>query len=245
MAFRCTFGQINLLICRFSLHSQVPCVGTLCATPVGQGGSGQGGMLWYVRAYGANCQLTAKQAQANNVTQTNSHNQPEREVNQKQNAGNWPPAFTGLPGRTGPGHIAHWFYLLIRTLCCFYLIFMPAAISISVIELSLSRQVLVVPAPGGGEGLWLVLVGCPVVRLSTVWRLACPNVHSFAYRSMSKMVLRLIGVGQHPEVYKVMDVDGDANAGHIPEKGCGCFCSREREVRRGHSLANWFNWRWD
>lgn len=46
-----------------------------------------GGVLWHVRAYGANCQLTAKQAQANNVTQTNSHNQPEREVNQKQNAG--------------------------------------------------------------------------------------------------------------------------------------------------------------
>lgn len=51
------------------------------------GAGWNGGVLWHVRAYGANCQLTAKQAQANNVTQTNSHNQQEREVNQKQNAG--------------------------------------------------------------------------------------------------------------------------------------------------------------
>lgn len=47
---------------------------------------------------------------------------------------------------------------------------------------------------------------------------------------MSKMVLRLIGVGQHPEVYKVMDVDGDANAGHIPEKGCGCCWSGDGKL---------------
>lgn len=48
---------------------------------------------------------------------------------------------------------------------------------------------------------------------------------------MSKMVLRLIGVGQHPKVYKVMDVSVDAeaeadpdynsDAGHGHEKGCG------------------------
>lgn len=244
MAFRCTFGQINLLTCRFSLHSQVPCVGTLCATPVGQGGMGAYCGMYVRMAPIANWPQN-KHRQTTSPKQTHTISRRGKLIKNKTPAGNWLPPFTGLAGRTGPGHIAHWFYLLIRTLCCFYLIFMPAAISISVIELSLSRQLLVVLAPGRGAELWLVLVGCPVVHLSTFWRLACPIVHPFAYRSMSKMVLRLIGVGQHPEVYKVMDVDGDANAGHIPEKGCGCFRSREREVRSGHSLANWFNWRLD
>lgn len=115
-----------------------------------------------------------KHRQTTSPKQTRTISRRGKLIKNKTPAGNWLPPFTGLAGRTGPGHIAHWFYLLIRTLCCFYLIFMPAAISISVIELSLSRQLLVVLAPGKGEELWLVLVGRPVVHLSTFWRLACP-----------------------------------------------------------------------
>lgn len=183
------FVQINLLVCRFSLvfiHDTARCSAWELYVRLLWGRVAGG----TVRAYGANCQLTANRAEANNVTQTKSHNQPGREVNQKQNAGRKLAAclYPGVRGPAGPAvpvHIAHWFYLLIRTLCCFYLIFMPAAISISVIELSLSRQVLVVLLPGRrrerGKGLagfgWLpscALVGClalgpsprPPVRIS-------------------------------------------------------------------------------
>jgi len=56
--------------------------------------------------------------------------------------------------------IAHWFYLLIRsTLWSFYLIFMPAAISISVIELSLCGQ----SHAANHWPLWLVVLSVLVL----------------------------------------------------------------------------------
>lgn len=77
---------------------------------------------------------------------------------------------------------------------------MPGAIFISVIELSLSW-------PGAAAAC-----GWPTTR---------SVVPSVRMSNHVKMVLRLIGVGQHPKVYKVMD---DPSPSPLPdtasEKGC-------------------------
>lgn len=202
------------------------CVGILCASPEEKERKGGTRQQLYVRMapIGNWPQKPKTKNQATDNTQTtrspiSQPNQSERELNQKPETGcpfsppngKWtehahshlhPQSHSRpLPYHSGK-HIAHWFYLLIRTLCCFYLIFMPAAISISVIELSLSRhmvtrQVLAAPAQLwqlGPSWIWLVdrvrPSTCPSVR-----RIVRRIVQPFACRSMSKMVLRLIGVG--------------------------------------------------
>lgn len=163
MTIACTFSQINLLSCRFSLpyaHWQWhnprsgAVRGNFMRDPDGQ--VRKGSNMRYVRM--------APIANWPQNQAPGSPNQQERELNQKQNVDRKVVNhFCPRPGSARPGrHIAHWFYLLIRTLCCFYLIFMPGAIFISVIELSLSRQ------PAGKSLLlllcyaWLALVGQPV-----------------------------------------------------------------------------------
>lgn len=124
----CTFSQINLVSGRLPVQGSSVCVGTLCATMSNRAECP-------LRAYGANCQLTAKPstspASRRGQLNQNTKRKPKKVVTHWQWAGSQPGTATTLA--------THRFYLLIRTLCCFYLIFMPGAIFISVIELSLSR----------------------------------------------------------------------------------------------------------
>jgi len=120
--------------------------------------------------------------------------------------------------------IAHWFYLLIRsTLWSFYLIFMPAAISISVIELSLCGQ-----ATQLTTDYWLVLDEVLVFWTSLwFWLVSLGARPPVRYvRTCQKRFCAWLALGppdKHPEVYesdgrRSKDTGRGTSRG---KKGCG------------------------